>query len=210
MPTPIVLFDCDCTLIDTTALTHMLDARLAEVCGTSVDTITGIRKAYRESIASGIEFDPEQFIARCATETQTNQAGVTEAFYAQSVYEATVFPEVPKALQKVAQHARIGVYTEGKPEWQAKKLELGNLMGWFEPSLRWIVPKKTALEVLATLPSGSLVIDDKPRILSALLEHAPQVQPVHIDRSRTRSSQQPSGVPVIHSLDEVSELLTKI
>lgn len=210
MPSPIVLFDCDCTLIDTTALTHLLDDRLAEVCSTTVETVQAIRKTYRESIASGIEFDPDQFIAQCASATNTEIEAVSQAFFSQSVYEATVFPEVPKALQKVAQHARIGVYTEGKPEWQAKKLELGNLMGWFEPSLRWIVPKKTTLEVLASLPSGSFVIDDKPRILAALVDHAPQVQPVHIDRSQTRSSQQPSGVPVIHSLDEVSELLTKI
>lgn len=198
----VVLFDLDGTLINTGRLIHeCVHPSLAQSSGLSLEKIQSIHEEYKATLATIMDFDPDAFIQQVAIASQHSVEELTAIFFNPVFYKESVFPEVFEVISTVKNQYPIGIFSQGVPSWQKRKLDLAELTPLFDPSLFFIAPRKTTKQFLSKLPRPCIVVDDNPEIITSL-QHEPDIAPIFLDRS------QPSNNPSqVHTLTEMLALI---
>lgn len=198
----VVLFDFDGTLLNTGYLTHeLLWSALATAAQTEQSSIEEVYQAYKQTLTSNVEFDPSVFLQLVADQTHAPLQLLTDHFYQPEYYQQAVYPETRAVVEQVKQKYPVGVFTQGVPTWQKRKLDLAELTPLFEPALTFIASRKTTPQFLSKLPKPCIIIDDNLEIITTL-QYQPDIAPIFLDRSG--QSTDPNH---LHSLTDVLAMI---
>ncbi|PIR59195.1 MAG: hypothetical protein COU69_01255 [Candidatus Pacebacteria bacterium CG10_big_fil_rev_8_21_14_0_10_56_10] len=212
-PAPPVLFDIDDTLLDTGRFfRQVLWPLLSGLLDISLGELDDSARLYFDRLSSPSDFHPLELLAHLATIYQIELDRLREVVFVPDNVERCRFEDVLPAMDQLAGSTRLGIYSEGvRQDWQQFKLESLGVMDWLQPDLIFIEMRKLRPEVVAQLPPGVLIVDDKRSVVTTLARSG-RVQPVLIDRSRgggAPTAEQPA-VPVITTLAELPELIARL
>lgn len=94
----------------------------------------------------------------------------------------------------------VGIFSEGVPEWQMKKLVLTGAIDYLDQALIFIERRKLASEAIEKIPNGVVLIDDKKEVIKALRLQMPDLELIWINR---KNEEEMDGVKTIRNLTEL-------
>jgi len=198
----IILFDLDGTLFNTGgAFVPKVENSLAIALGITNQEVRAFTLEHIASLINVIFFDPDIYLAGMAAKYGKQTQQLQNIFYNPELYTAAVFPEVPTVLDSLKGTYKVGVFSQGLPTWQRKKLDLAGLTPLFDQELLFIAQRKTTTAYLEKLPRPCIIIDDNQEVITRL-QNQPDIAPIFLDRPQT------SGISTsIANLTQVLELV---
>ena len=196
----IILFDIDKTVFDTKASGKKYGQKLAERCHVGEEKIKESVESYRSQLESSTDFDPDELLARIETEYGVEKGNLEQVLFDQSNF--ILFPESGAVLEKLAKTSILGLFSEGRQQWQKKKMELTGIARFFDPRYVIVERRKMNEESIKKIPQGSTVIDDKKVVIERLKQLRPDLHLVWINRE---SEEKIEGVTNIKSLKDLLE-----
>lgn len=124
------------------------------------------------------------YIKFLADYCQLNQEQVDDAyqvFHNRELYSGSLFPEVITSLRRLKREHKLGIWSQGNPEWQRHKLTMSGILHFFSDDLMFIGPQKLDPEMISSMPVKTSVIDNQLDFLAALPKHL-EAQPVWLNR----------------------------
>lgn len=175
----ILLLDIDDTLLDHSVWRPLRDRKTAERIGITYEKYMELHEAYKASLTSSFEFTTPGNSAFIAARIGCDPDVITSMYLNEECLQAAIFPDVEEFLTKLGTTKRLGIFSAGDPAIQLGKLKGMRLLRFFDPSLEFITPRKTAPEFIDTLPL-STIVDDSEKILLDISEA--RLTPILIDR----------------------------
>lgn len=138
----------------------------------------------------------------------------TDSFKESNLEKHSLYEEVRDVLQHVAKIADLGIFSEGKLDFQKTKLFNTDIHALFNKDLIHIVEKKDEIleKVLEKYKKRKLIlVDDKLTVLYLAKKHFPNVKTIWVKRGKYALSQkliedfEPDGI-----LENLSELMKVI
>ncbi len=201
-----LLFDIDQTLLDADKYNAGLRRRFAAILNCTEDEIFHIRKdEYVASLANMNDFNPHDLVTFLLKHFPTASRAELEAVYfaTPEVYSQGLYDEAIPVLRGLSQDYKLGIYTEGNLEYQWMKFNSFGISELIDPKLIFVWQNKTGSEALSSLPGGSVIVDDNPRIIQALKEFRRDIFPILLDR---KGNQPTHGAISVRSLSEIKDL----
>ncbi len=230
---PVILFDLDRTMMNTSALTlafkTFFDQQYATLgaTGGSFDTWT---KAYVLKIGSRTKFDPEHLIhywaeqltAAVGRERAPSHESLLERFVSFIQDNARVYL-YQETLATLAQLRDLGctlcLFSQGVETWQKLKFAHATLADYFAPDLQFVSEDKSSpafLEMIrAVLEERGCgehefwVVDDTVKILKNAKNHWPELTTILVDRTEEQTGSVTDSAidAVISNLYKVVEMV---
>ncbi len=194
----IILFDIDKTVFDTRASGKKYGQKLAERCHVGEEKIKESVESYRSQLESSTDFDPDELLARIETEYGVEKGNLEQVLFDQSNF--ILFPESGAVLEKLAKTSILGLFSEGRQQWQKKKMELTGIARFFDPRYVIVERRKMNEESIKKIPQGSTVIDDKRVVIERLKQLRPDLNLIWINRENEEKIE---GVTNIKSLKDL-------
>ena len=194
----IILFDIDKTVFDTRASGKKYGQKLAERCHVGEEKIKESVESYRSQLESSTDFDPDELLARIETEYGVEKGNLEQVLFDQSNF--ILFPESGAVLEKLAKTSILGLFSEGRQQWQKKKMELTGIARFFDPKYVIVERRKMNEESIKKIPQGSTVIDDKRVVIERLKQLRPDLNLIWINRENEEKIE---GVTNIKSLKDL-------
>ncbi|HEX9817585.1 MAG TPA: HAD hydrolase-like protein [Patescibacteria group bacterium] len=203
---PLILFDIDETLMNTTQFVNGQFVELAKLFGKDAENVKKVFTTYWSGLESNTDFSPEDCIAYLANHYQHNKAEVERVFYHPQIFGAALFPEVKSVLKKLqTMKISLGIYSEGFESFQQRKLQANGILRFFEPNYRRVLRRKMDPKVIKSLPKNTIIIDDKAEVI-AFLEPFPNIIPLHL----TRGVENQVGGYTLSSLNDLFSILDSL
>lgn len=178
----IILFDIDYTLIDTDVIKKNVLTYLCTNFEVDINTAVATRNAYLHGLDSSSDLDHSELIKHFSKKfDQKLKVSRKDIYKSSVVFANTTYADVRPALNKLSSRCRLGIYSEGFMKFQRAKLEMNGLIDFFDPELMFIKRRKLDPEVVSSLPSGSIVVDDKLSVVETL-QSAKQLNPIWLNR----------------------------
>lgn len=179
---PLILFDIDMTLLNTDILKALLKQSLAQALQKSEAEITDCFVEYASTLPDHTSFQPEGFLKLVSQKFHAPIEKLRDIFYEPTRFQKALYPEVIEVLSALRnQGYTLGLYSQGALAWQEHKILVNNLMEFFDQAHQYIKREKADQAIIENLPENTIIIDDKPEIIS-FLETFPNVIPLHIVR----------------------------
>ncbi len=194
----IILFDIDKTVFDTRASGKKYGQKLAERCHVGEEKIKESVESYRSQLESSTDFDPDELLARIETEYGVEKGNLEQVLFDQSNF--ILFPESGAVLEKLAKTSILGLFSEGRQQWQKKKMELTGIARFFDPRYVIVERRKMNEESIKKSPQGSTVIDDKRVVIERLKQLRPDLYLIWFNRENEEKIE---GVTNIKSLKDL-------
>lgn len=118
----------------------------------------------------------------------------TDTFKQSNLKKHSLYNEVKDILKQVSKIAQIGIFSEGKIDFQKEKLFHTDIHSLFDKDLIHIVEKKDEVlkKVLEKYQHKQLIlVDDKLTVLYLAKKHFPNVKTIWIKRGKYALSQEP-------------------
>lgn len=203
---PIILFDVDKTLIDTSKLfRHLILTELAAKTGLSADELNTKENEYIGSLPKYTDFDPINFL-RFVTGEQDIDDLASKTVFNPLFHQQSVFADAKPLLSSLQTRYRLGIFSEAVQYWQERKLALAGLTPFFEPDITFIWRRKTDPAQLALLPTPVVIIDDNPDVIVEL-ENVNGVTPIWINRINSPAI---TNATTITTLTELPTVLSNV
>jgi len=94
-----------------------------------------------------------------------------------------IYPEVFEVLSKLAENNNLAIFSEGvRDEWQIVKIKNTKIKKFFDLKISLIERRKLDIEVIAKIPFGATVIDDKKMVIEKLYETRPDLKLYWVNR----------------------------
>lgn len=200
MEKQLILFDFDKTLFNIKSyFADQLFPAAERELKMSGNVLENISKDYRETLTRSTQFDPEGWLEVAKRHGQFDVESFRELMTRPEFFQRAVFPEVFPSLTQLSQTYVLGIYSEANYNWQMKKLELSGLINYFDQKYISISNDKTSDEVIADLPVGAIVIDDKLEVIAAL-KRREEVHPIWINRRGLQ------GLTNVHEIRDLTQL----
>lgn len=168
---PLVLFDIDGTLFDTTRMGTLTRAALAETLAITPEDIASVWSEYVATLPERTDFIPEEFLRLLSQAYQTSLSQLEAVFFAPEHFQPAIFPEVIEVLATLRNEGhQQGLYSQGHRPWQEHKLQSGNALAFFDPAHQYILKRKMDPQVITELPAGTVIVDDKPAVTDFLAQ----------------------------------------
>jgi hypothetical protein len=114
-----------------------------------------------------------------------------------SIYKEAIFQDAEEVLNKLSQDKNLGIFSQGNPELQTRKLEAGGIEKFFNKELIFIRERKLSEEATALLNSEATVIDNKHDVVATLSKF---VNVIWLNRKTEDNDPQ---IKTIHTLKEL-------
>lgn len=200
----IILFDIDYTLINTDLIKENVLTYLCTKFNVEKKTATESRSAYIRDLDSSSDIDHDKLIKHFSTKFGPRVKLPDNDFYKSSkVFGNTTYTDVRPALSKLSSGFRLGIYSEGFRKFQMAKLQMNDLLNFFDPDLIIIERRKLDIKVVRSLPLGCTIVDDKLEIVEQF-SISPALYPIWLNR---RSQQELEHSSMIKSLSDLYKLL---
>ncbi len=204
MTRPIILFDVDKTLFDTSSFMQRSYDTLAKQLEITRDALDQIKQQYDAQLNKYSDFDPWDFLGFVEDAKGGDYDQMLTTFFDGDHFEASVFPETFSVLQQLKPKFTLGIYSEAVIKWQHKKLELSGLKKYFEEENTYIFRRKIKPESLDQLPPEAVIVDDNTREVIPTLVADQRFRPIWINRVNATSFPE---VETISTLAELPALL---
>lgn len=205
---PIIYFDIDNTLIDTSALVSSIAIRLVGR-GLAAQEFESAVADYYQNLEDTTNFDPQELITLLSERSSIVSSIIEKEFFNPRRFIDALFPDVQNTLATLSQTYVLGVFSQGNLSWQSQKLSLSGIDEYFDPTLRIIASRKLSLESIGLLRKGSAVIDDKHMVITTLAGQRPDLQLFWLNRpAEAPLDALPQSFTEIKAISEVIEKLT--
>lgn len=202
----IILFDIDRTIFDALSFRKILSENLAKRIGVSSDEIGRKLEEYIKSLRANRDFSPDKFVKfLCANYKNQSKSLLLDVFYGENsehYYRDLMFPDFLDSLVKLKDNFRIGIYSEGEIRNQNYKYSAMGISKYMDEDLIFIVPNKTAPEVISLIPKRAFIVDDVEAICQLLNDHG--FKAIWLNRKTKNKN---PGFTTIHSLTELPGIL---
>lgn len=200
-----LLFDIDNTLLDTKKLmNHFIKPALQEHLLSDPETFTQVSDRYWLTLDKKTAFDPEQYLMHLAVSFEAQLPVLHQIFYKPDFFVQSLFPDVKETLDTLKKKFRLGIFSEGKTDYQLQKLELAGIREEFETELLFTSLAKTAPDFLDRLP-GAKIVDDRLAVIEALAQE-PRFEPIWLNRE-SLTQKTDTYCDTIYTLSELPALL---
>lgn len=196
----IILFDVDRTIYNTKSSGEKFSQCLAEISQKTVEEIKKIQIDYTSGLESSTDYDPDKFLKEVERETKVDLETLNQAFYSSKNF--VLYPETKEKLNKSLNEGySLGIFSEGVPEWQMKKLILTGIIDYFDNNFIFIGRRKLSDDFIKKLPDGATIIDDKKEVVEKLGALG-RFRVIWINRINDETI---PGVKTVKSLSEITE-----
>jgi len=181
----ILLFDIDSTLFDTDKFKKNIVEELAAHFHLErehfsqfdanyhdkIQTVIGINiKDYTEQVGKEFSLSPEVIFSRIMKNKK--------------LYTESLYPDTVSALITLSKKYTLGIFSQGYRSFQENKLKQSGILPFFKKEYIFIFPDKTLESSLKTIPSDSIIIEDKQRIVHIIKNY---IRVIHMNRDRKES-----------------------
>ena len=206
MDKPIVLFDFDRTLFDNTRYASFLANKISRVLGINPEELHEIHMGFIALLKADREYDPEKYVYYlCERFNFGDQRRLLDVYYGEESkrqYKDFIFPEAFEILDSLKKRYKLGIYSEGTLKFQKFKIYASEITKEFDKDLIFILANKSIPSVLAKIPEGSTVIDDKKSVCQYLTESG--IKCIWLNKKGEEDSK---DFPTVHTLLEVKDKL---
>lgn len=196
-----VYFDIDKTLIDTHKMLENIQHSV-EKSGVTSEVFELVISQYFLSLQSKTFFNPEELTQKLHQASGVDEQVLAAAFWVPDNFSTALFPEALTVITYLSSKVALGIFSQGVPYWQRKKLELAGLSEFFQEDLKIIEENKLSEEAINRISSNGWVIDDKRVVVEHLRAARNDITALLIDRSDDTKKE-----GTIHSLNDVVSIL---
>lgn len=179
---PIIYFDIDNTLIETSSLISSIAIRLVSR-GLAAEEFESAVTNYYQNLDDTTNFDPQELITLLAQRSEIDPVIIEQEFYNPAHFVEALFPEVVSTLEAVSTTHVLGIFSQGNHFWQEQKLSLSGIDRYFDPRLQLISERKLSEEDVRQLTNACTVIDDKYSVITTLASKRPDLQLFWLNRA---------------------------
>ncbi len=200
----IILFDWDDTLFSKTEYKKRLSAALANVTKIPEDEVWKFEEEYFESLDRSGDFRVDNFLKFISQRSEIKIDLTNFVNDNLNIYSGSVFSEVINVLNQLRNTFVLGVYSQGFNDLQRMKIKNSGLENYFDEKLIYINSNKLDPKFIATLPTESIIIDDKKEVIETLKQLRPDLELIWINRINDEKME---GVKTITSLRELEDFI---
>lgn len=200
----IILFDWDDTLFSKTEYKKRLSAALANVTKIPEDEVWKFEEEYFESLDRSGDFRVDNFLQFISQKSEIKIDLTNFVNDNSNIYSGAVFSEVINVLNQLRNTFVLGVYSQGFNDLQRMKIKNSGLENYFDEKLIYINSNKLDPKFIATLPTESIIIDDKKEVIETLKQLRFDLELIWINRI---DDEKMPGVKTITSLRELENLI---
>lgn len=205
MSKKIILFDIDLTLFNNHKFVELKDEQIIKIIGIKdIPRYKKILPNYLSGLDNQRDFEPSEFInIVCDEFSFKNKSLLMNLTYDDiTLYRQSIFPEVESTFEKLAKSYELGIYSEGKLDFQNYKLKALGISYFLNQKYIIIAEAKDTEEALEKVPKESIIIDDKETICQFLTDNG--FRAIWINRKDDRKS---DNFETIYSLLELPAIL---
>ncbi len=200
---PIILFDVDRTLIDTTKFKQKLKFKISQLLNISLEDFLKVEQGYVKKGEGFTDFIPQEYIKFLSTEFQFDESKISKAFFDDENFQDILYGDVLDCLKSLSEHYTLGIFSESFKDFQMLKLHKTGLLTYFDQNLVFIFQRKLTEESLKLLPENCFIIDDNLPVINALTQTG-KYKAIWINR---KGSNEVIGKNSIISLNEIGRVL---
>lgn len=200
----IILFDWDDTLFSKTEYKKRLSLALANVSKIPEDEVWKFEEEYFESLDKSGDFRIDNFLKFISQRSEIKIDLTNFVNDNLNIYSGSVFSEVINVLNQLRNTFVLGVYSQGFNDLQRMKIKNSGLENYFDEKLIYINSNKLDPKFIATLPTESIIIDDKKEVIETLKQLRFDLELIWINR---KDGEKMEGVKTIESLRELEDLI---
>lgn len=203
---PIILFDIDRTLFDTSRFVSAVEASLLKFLQLPEEKLKNIGAKYSQSLVKNTDFDPEEYLKHLVNHLKiSHQKNIYQElhniYFSVAGFSHSLYPDVIPTLHRLKESAALGIYSEGNQKFQTAKLIKSGLMDLFDSRHIYIFRRKTELPTLSRLPDHVIIVDDNQSVIDELFaQQVRQITPIWLNRL---DSSRHHFARTIHSLTEL-------
>lgn len=201
----IILFDIDLTLFNNNRFVELKDDQIIKYVGIkNIEKYKRLLPKYLMTLQNQRDFSPDRFIEIvCEKFKFKDKEKLLKLTYKdKTLYNRSLFEDVRETLDILHNKYHLGIFSEGKADFQSFKLNSLGLNKYFEKELIFIVDAKDTKEVIDRLPKDVVIVDDKERICDFLFEK--NIDCIWLNRKDERKSDK---YKTIHTLLELPDVL---
>lgn len=177
---PLILFDIDRTLLDTSRLVESHNLHLIKRFGLSAERLEEVHKKYKSTLKAGRYFRPKNYAKLIADSFGLELDEVVKESFTKSEHYIP-FLETIEVLERLHKTFALGIWTEGVKSFQSLKIKYLNLDQFIRPDHKYIFLNKTTKNSLSKIPEKAIIIDDKVFNIDYLVKNGKHT-PVWINR----------------------------
>lgn len=200
----IILFDWDDTLFSKTEYKKRLSLALANVSKIPEDEVWKFEEEYFESLDKSGDFRIDNFLKFISQRSEIKIDLTNFVNDNLNIYSGSVFSEVINVLNQLRNTFVLGVYSQGFNDLQRMKIKNSGLENYFDEKLIYINSNKLDPKFIATLPTESIIIDDKKEVIETLKQLRFDLELIWINRINDEKME---GVKTITSLRELEDFI---
>ncbi len=181
----VILFDIDRTLLDTDEFVNRLNRLVKRVSGLTYQQIRSKLDKYIETLPNVYYFSFVDFVNFLHLPSKHSIDIVREYKTNRSLYPK--YGDVLPTLSKLKQlEYRVGIFSEGRPDFQKTKLANLDIDDFIDNGLVFIGQNKRTSDFLSQVPASSYIVDDNFQVVK-LLAQINRFRPVFLDRQEPKS-----------------------
>lgn len=171
---PIILFDIDYTLINTSRLRELIETVNCSLLRIDPNHYRELAGEYAAGLKSSIKFSPRNYL-RFLDNKLKRPLPLTDLlanyFSSPILYRQALYLDTIAVLKQLSPKFSLGIFSEGVKEFQIAKIDQSGIVQYLDPSLIFIYPDKTSKASALCRKIGSFfLVDDNPRHLVKYLE----------------------------------------
>lgn len=176
MKKPVILFDLDRTVFDTSKMSKTFDQLMLKILGNpEIEEFKKVKSDYKATLKRDREFVPEDYVKALSEKFDPlKYQELLDVIFSEkyvSIYKESVFPETIELFEKLKDNHTLGLYSEGTLHFQIHKFESTGLGKYLDKNLIFIVEAKDEPDVIGNLPKDCVIVDDKEIICKYLTEN---------------------------------------
>jgi len=176
-----IFFDLDRTLVDTTTVNENCKNATLISSGIDYQAYDECFHAYRSTLEFSTDFNPVNFLNMMSKKSGIEKSKLAMGFWNKDNF--CIYPEVFEVLSKLAENNNLAIFSEGvRDEWQIVKIKNTKIKKFFDLKISLIERRKLDIEVIAKIPFGATVIDDKKMVIEKLYETRPDLKLYWVNR----------------------------
>lgn len=202
----LILFDIDDTIINTVLFRTIQDETLANYLGVDDLEVKKIRSDYYYSLEKGSDFFIDDYLKLVAKKYHYNFTELKEVFFNQRNIQLCLYEEVFNVLKKLKNLGfTLGTFSEGWEDFQRFKLERNHLIDFFDKKYLYLLKRKLDKKILTELPAGTIIVDDKPEVITELKKFK-NIKPIQIIRPNKKNNPQIAET-IINNFEDLLKIL---
>ncbi len=169
----LILFDIDGTLFDPKLFGQQIRAEFIKILNIEEDELISANADYYANLETSTDFNPRDIVSFLSARYGVGKEPLDRIFWENTeIYKESFYPEVEEVLKKLSKNHTLGIFSQGNPDLQIRKLVAGGVRKYFKDEYMLIYTRKMTDEAIASLPRESTIIDNRHDVALKLTSFA--------------------------------------